>query len=124
MKLDDFGASPYLLKSRMTWLRDTGAAISPLATFQLIQGVETLHLRMQRHCENAVAVAEFLNVHSRVACVSYPSLSSGYERELVGELVDARVGYGAMIMFELGGLRRSCTGSITAIIRWLHYADP
>ncbi|MBB5404303.1 O-acetylhomoserine (thiol)-lyase [Paraburkholderia atlantica] len=102
LKLGDLGASPYLLKSRMTWLRDTGAAISPFASFQLIQGLETLHLRMQRHCENAVAVAEFLNAHPKVARVSYPSLSSGYERELVDELVDARVGYGAMIMFELG----------------------
>ncbi|WP_227747372.1 MULTISPECIES: O-acetylhomoserine aminocarboxypropyltransferase/cysteine synthase family protein [Paraburkholderia] len=100
-KLDDLGASPYLLKARMTWLRDTGAAISPFSSFQLIQGLETLHLRMQRHCENAMAIAEFLKNHPKVKRVSYPSLSSGYERELVDELIDASVGYGAIIMFEL-----------------------
>jgi O-acetylhomoserine (thiol)-lyase len=100
-KLGDLGASPYLLKARMTWLRDTGAAISPFSSFQLIQGLETLHLRMQRHCENAAAIADFLKRHPKVKRVSYPGLFTGRERELADELVDARVGYGAMIMFEL-----------------------
>ncbi len=85
----------------MTWLRDTGAAISPFASFQLIQGLETLHLRMQRHCENAAAVASFLKQHPKVRRISYPGLATGRDRELVDELVDARVGHGAMIMFEL-----------------------
>ncbi|AOK31848.1 MULTISPECIES: O-acetylhomoserine aminocarboxypropyltransferase/cysteine synthase family protein [Burkholderia] len=101
--LGDLGASAYLLKARMTWLRDTGAAISPLSSFQLIQGLETLHLRMQRHSENAAAIAAFLKRHPKVAHVSYPGLATGRERELVDELVDARVGHGAMIMFELDG---------------------
>ncbi|TFE36632.1 O-acetylhomoserine aminocarboxypropyltransferase/cysteine synthase [Paraburkholderia dipogonis] len=100
-KLGDLGASAYLLKARMTWLRDTGAAISPFASFQLIQGLETLHLRMQRHCENAAAVASFLKQHPKVRRISYPGLATGRDRELVDELVDARVGHGAMIMFEL-----------------------
>ncbi|WP_246792240.1 O-acetylhomoserine aminocarboxypropyltransferase/cysteine synthase family protein [Burkholderia perseverans] len=99
--LGDLGASAYLLKARMTWLRDTGAAISPFASFQLIQGLETLHLRMQRHCENAAEVAAFLAKHPKVRRVSYPGLATGREREIVDELVDRRVGHGAMIMFEL-----------------------
>ncbi|SMQ96913.1 O-acetylhomoserine aminocarboxypropyltransferase/cysteine synthase family protein [Xanthomonas fragariae] len=100
-ELEDLGASAYLLKARMTWLRDTGAAISPLSSFQLIQGLETLHLRMQRHCENAAVVACFLQSHPKVKRVSYPGLATGRERDIVDELVDARFGYGAMIMFEL-----------------------
>ncbi len=100
-KLGDLGASAYLLKARMTWLRDTGAAISPFSSFQLIQGLETLHLRMQRHCENAALVARFLSQHPKVRRVSYPGHATGRDRELVDELIDARVGYGAMIMFEL-----------------------
>lgn len=100
-KLGDLGASAYLLKARMTWLRDTGAAISPFSSFQLIQGLETLHLRMQRHCENAAVVASFLQQHPKVRSVSYPGLTTGRDREIVDELVDARVGHGAMIMFEL-----------------------
>jgi O-acetylhomoserine (thiol)-lyase len=99
--LGELGASAYLLKARMTWLRDTGAAISPFASFQLIQGMETLHLRMQRHCENAAVVASFLSQHPKVRRVSYPGLATGRDRELVDELVVARVGYGAMIMLEL-----------------------
>ncbi|MBV4458482.1 PLP-dependent transferase [Pseudomonas sp. COR58] len=100
-RLGDLGASAFLLKARMTWLRDTGAAISPLNSFQLIQGLETLHLRMQRHCENAAVVARFLKGHPKVRRVSYPGLATGQERERVDELVDPKVGHGAMILFEL-----------------------
>ncbi|CTP93051.1 O-acetylhomoserine aminocarboxypropyltransferase/cysteine synthase family protein [Xanthomonas graminis] len=99
--LNDLGNSAYLLKARMTWLRDTGAAISPFASFQLIQGLETLSLRMQRHCENAASVASFLADHPKVRRVSYPGLATGRDRDLVDELVDVQVGYGAMIVFEL-----------------------
>ncbi|AVQ07922.1 TPA: O-acetylhomoserine aminocarboxypropyltransferase/cysteine synthase [Xanthomonas vasicola pv. zeae] len=99
--LKDLGNSAYLLKARMTWLRDTGAAISPFASFQLIQGLETLSLRMQRHCQNAALVARFLEGHPKVRSVSYPGLATGREREIVDELIDLKVGYGAMIMFEL-----------------------
>ncbi|NJD00887.1 O-acetylhomoserine aminocarboxypropyltransferase/cysteine synthase family protein [Candidatus Erwinia dacicola] len=100
-RLGDLGSSACLLKARMTWLRDTGAAISPFSSFHLIQGLETLHLRMQRHCENAAVVASFLQQHPKVRHVSYPGLSTGRDRDIVDELVDARIGHGAMIMFEL-----------------------
>jgi len=100
-KLGDLGASSYLLKGRMTWLRDTGATISPFSSFQLIQGMETLHLRMQRHCENAAVIADLLKKHPKVKRVSYPGLYSGREREIIAETLDAGIGYGAMIKFEL-----------------------
>lgn len=79
--LKDLGNSAYLLKARMTWLRDTGAAISPFASFQLIQGLETLSLRMHRHCQNAVLVARFLEGHPKVRSVSYPGLATGREEK-------------------------------------------
>ena len=61
---------------RTHWLRDTGAAMSPFAAFLFLQGLETLHLRMPRHCENALKVAEFLENHESVAWVNYPGLRS------------------------------------------------
>jgi len=57
-------------------LRDTGAAMSPIAAFMFLQGLETLHLRMPRHCENALAVAKFLEGHPKVDWVNYPGLES------------------------------------------------
>lgn len=64
----------YILKIRTQLLRDLGPAMNPFAAFQLLQGVETLHLRMPKHCENAQAVAEFLNSHSKVSWVKYAGL--------------------------------------------------
>jgi O-acetylhomoserine (thiol)-lyase len=69
-----FGPAAYILKARTTLLRDTGAAISPFNAFLITQGIETLHLRMERHCENALKVAQFLEDHEYVSWVNYPGL--------------------------------------------------
>lgn len=74
--LRPMGNIAYLLHARTHWLRDTGAAMSPFAAFLFLQGVETLHLRMPRHCENALAVAKHLEAHPKVAWVNYPGLAS------------------------------------------------
>lgn len=66
----------YILKMRVQLLRDLGPAMSPFNAFQLIQGLETLHLRMPKHCENAQAVAEFLESHPKVSWVKYAGLES------------------------------------------------
>lgn len=66
----------YILKMRTQLLRDLGPAMSPFNAFQLIQGLETLHLRMPKHCENAQAVAEFLDSHPKVSWVKYAGLES------------------------------------------------
>lgn len=66
----------YILKARTQLLRDMGPAMSPFNAFLLIQGLETLHLRMPRHCENSLAVARFLEAHPKVSWVSYPGLES------------------------------------------------
>lgn len=100
--LDDLGGSAVLLKARMTWLRDTGACISPFNAFQLIQGIETLPLRMKRHCDNAMIVAEMLAKHPKVLSVTYPGLFTGRDRDVAQEIFDPAYGFGAMLMFDVG----------------------
>ena len=80
--LRGMGNISYLIHVRTHWLRDTGAAMNPFAAFLLLQGIETLHLRMPRHCENALKVAQFLEGHDAVQWVNYPGLAShkDYER--------------------------------------------
>lgn len=74
--LRPIGNIAYIIHIRTHWLRDTGAAMSPFAAFLFLQGLETLHLRMPRHCENALAVAQHLEKHSAVEWVNYPGLKS------------------------------------------------
>jgi O-acetylhomoserine (thiol)-lyase len=71
-----FGPLAFILKARVQGLRDTGAALSPFSAFLLLQGIETLHLRLERHSENALAVAKHLEQHSGVDWVNYPGLES------------------------------------------------
>ena len=73
---ETFGDFGYTMKARMETLRTFGPALSPFNAFLLLQGLETLHVRMQRHCENALAVAEFLAAHASVSWVNYPGLKS------------------------------------------------
>ncbi|MDT8420326.1 MAG: homocysteine synthase [Desulfuromonadales bacterium] len=70
------GELAYILKMRITLLRDMGPALSPFNAFQFLQGLETLHVRMPRHCENALKVASFLEHHPNVEWVNYPGLDS------------------------------------------------
>ncbi|HLQ50543.1 MAG TPA: O-acetylhomoserine aminocarboxypropyltransferase/cysteine synthase family protein, partial [Terriglobales bacterium] len=71
-----FGPLAFIIKARVQGLRDTGGCISPFNSFLFLQGVETLHLRMQRHSENALAVARYLGPHPAVEWVNYPGLES------------------------------------------------
>lgn len=72
--VETFGPQAYIVKARVQLLRDTGAAISPFNSFLLLQGLETLSLRVERHVENTKKVVEFLNNHPLVSWVNYPSL--------------------------------------------------
>lgn len=76
------GNLAYILKLRTTLMRDQGAAISPFNSFLLLQGLETLSLRLERHVENALKVVEYLKNHPKVAKVNHPSLESGRQKEL------------------------------------------
>ncbi len=71
---DALGPITYIIKARVSVLRDTGGAISPFNSWQILQGIETLPIRMDRHSENAVAVARFLQEHPKVEWVNYPGL--------------------------------------------------
>ncbi|MEM1098482.1 MAG: PLP-dependent transferase, partial [Planctomycetota bacterium] len=74
--LEPFGNISYNVHIRTHWLRDTGGCMSPFAAWIFLQGLETLHLRMERHSKNAQKVAEFLEAHDAVDWVNYPGLAS------------------------------------------------
>lgn len=76
------GAAAYVTRIRAVILRDTGATLSPFNAFILLQGVETLSLRVERHVENALKVVDFLSKHPKVAKVNHPSLESHPDHQL------------------------------------------
>jgi O-acetylhomoserine (thiol)-lyase len=96
-----FGPAAFILKARVQGLRDTGACLSPFNAFLLLQGAETLHLRMQRHSENALTVARFLETHPAVAWVNYPGLPSSPYCELARKYLAE--GAGALVTFGIRG---------------------
>jgi O-acetylhomoserine (thiol)-lyase len=98
---DALGSQAYIVKVRLTLLRDLGPALSPFNAFLFLQGLETLHLRMPRHSENALSVAEYLEKHPRVAWVNYPGLKSSPEHERVNRYLNK--GAGAIIGFGIKG---------------------
>jgi O-acetylhomoserine (thiol)-lyase len=93
------GPIAYILKARTTLLRDMGGAMSPFNAFMLIQGMETLPLRMRAHCENAEKVATFLANHEKVTKVIYPSHMQGEARKRADAALEN--GYGGLMGFEL-----------------------
>lgn len=95
------GPIAYALRARVTLLRDIGAAIAPFSAFQLIQGLETLPLRVRQHNANAIIVAGFLRTRPEVARVVFPGLQDGVARERAERYL--RGGYGALIGIELRG---------------------
>lgn len=98
---DALGNQAYLAKARVTLLRDLGPALSPFNAFLFLQGLETLHLRMPRHSENALAVAGFLEKHENVSWVNYPGLQSSPEFGRTKRYL--KKGAGAIIGFGIRG---------------------
>jgi len=99
--VEQFGEMAYIGKARVQILRDLGACISPLNAFLILQGIETLPLRMKRHCENAAAVAAFLKDHPKVSWVTYPGLPEHPTHGLAKKYL--RGGFGGMIGFGIEG---------------------
>ena len=95
------GPGAYVTKARIQGLRDLGAAISPFNAFLILQGVETLSLRMERHVENALAVAKFLEAHDDVEWVAYPGLASSPWHERATTILPR--GAGAVLSFGIKG---------------------
>lgn len=100
---DVAGPAAFVTRIRAVLLRDTGAAISPFNAFILLQGVETLSLRVERHVENALKVVNFLASHPKVAKVNHPSLPEHPDHELYDKLFPA--GGGSIFTFEIKGGR-------------------
>jgi len=96
-----FGPLAYIIKARVQGLRDTGACLSPFNAFLILQGVETLHLRMQRHSENALAVAQFLKSHPAVEWVGYAGLPESPYYSLAKKYMPN--GVGGLVTFGIKG---------------------
>jgi O-acetylhomoserine (thiol)-lyase len=99
--VERFAEQAYIVKARVQILRDMGGCISPMNSFLILQGIETLSLRMKRHCENAVAIADFLKVHRKVTWVNYPGLPDHPTHKLARKYLHG--GFGGMVGFGIKG---------------------
>ncbi|MFN7958016.1 MAG: O-acetylhomoserine aminocarboxypropyltransferase/cysteine synthase [Holophagaceae bacterium] len=93
------GPAAFITKARIEGLRDTGAAISPFNAFLILQGIETLHLRLQRHGENALALANWLQRHPKVAWVNYPGLPGNANHAGASRYFRKGAGFGGILTF-------------------------
>ena len=98
---DAVGALAYIIKLRTTLMRDQGAALSPFNSFLLLQGLETLSLRVERHRDNALKVVDFLKSHPQVARVNHPALAGGRQKELYDAYFPE--GAASIFTFEIKG---------------------
>jgi O-acetylhomoserine (thiol)-lyase len=115
------GPIAYIIKARVTLLRDLGSAISPFNAFLTLQGVETLPLRMERHCVNAQAVAAYLAKRPEVVKVIHPSAQTGVARERAQKYLKG--GLGGLVGFELAGGREAGRRFIDALQLFYHVAN-
>ncbi|MHB0977429.1 MAG: homocysteine synthase [Candidatus Aquicultorales bacterium] len=115
------GGLAYIVKARVSLLRDVGPALSPFNAFLFLQGLETLHLRMERHSSNALAVAEFLEGNENVSWVSYPGLESHPTHDLAKKYHTK--GYGAIIGFGIKGGREAGRRFIESLKLLSHLAN-
>jgi len=116
-----FGNIQFIIRARVEGLRDFGPAISPFNSFLLIQGLETLSLRVQRHVDNAIALATWLENHEAVNNVLYPGLeSSPYHHNAKKYLKN---GFGAVLAFELKGSKEKASAFVDALELVSHLAN-
>jgi O-acetylhomoserine (thiol)-lyase len=113
--------APFLLRARREGLRDFGACLSPMNAFQILQGIETLSLRMARHVSNALEVARFLEAQPVVAKVSHPGLASHPDYELAQKLLPK--GAGAVFSFDLNVDRTTGRKFVEALKIFSHLAN-
>ena len=111
----------YIIKARVTLLRDLGAAISPFNAFLTLQGIETLPLRIERHSRNAEAVAAFLAKRGEVTKVIHPSQQSGVAAERAAKYLKG--GHGGLVGFEIAGGKDAGRRFIDALKLFYHVAN-
>ena len=117
----DFGTLAFSTKIRVQLLRDFGATLSPTNAFHLIQGLETLHVRIERHNENAEKLAEFLSAHPAVDWVTYPGLKSHPSYDTAKRIL--RNGFGSIITFGIKGGKTAGKKLIDNVALWSHVAN-
>ena len=113
--------APFLLRARREGLRDFGACLSPMNAFQILQGVETLSIRMQRHVSNAQKIAHYLDSHDLVTKVAYPGLPDHPDHALATKLLPR--GCGAVFSFDLKGDRAAGRRFVEALQIFSHLAN-
>ena len=118
---EESGTRAFLLRARREGLRDFGACMAPMTAFQILQGVETLHLRMPRHVESTRKVVQFLAGHAAVAKVIYPELPDHPDHELCKKLLPK--GAGAVFSFEIKGGRPAGKAFIESLRIFSHLAN-
>jgi O-acetylhomoserine (thiol)-lyase len=116
------GAGSYIIKARVQLLRDVGAAISPFNSFLLLQGLETLSLRMERHNQNARVVAEYLAGHAQVESVQFAGLADSPWHARANELTGGR-GYGSVPAFVIAGGREAGSRFVEGLTLHSHVAN-
>ncbi|MFA6110945.1 MAG: O-acetylhomoserine aminocarboxypropyltransferase/cysteine synthase family protein, partial [Candidatus Latescibacterota bacterium] len=115
------GNVAFILKVRVTLLRDTGAALSPFNAHQFLLGLETLPLRQQRHSENALAIARWLRTHPRVAWVTYPGLEDDPNHAVAARYL--KQGFGGLVGFGIKGGREAGRRFIDSVRLLSHLAN-
>jgi O-acetylhomoserine (thiol)-lyase len=115
------GPAAYITKARVQILRDMGACISPFNSFLILQGIETLHLRVPRHCENALALATYLEKHKAVSWVNYPGLRSHPDHALAMKYLPK--GQGAILGFGIKGGKAAGAKFIDSVKLASHLAN-
>jgi O-acetylhomoserine (thiol)-lyase len=115
------GPIAYIIRARVVMLRDLGAALSPFNAFQILQGLETLPLRIAQHSRNAKAAADFLAARPEVSKVIYPSLQTGLHRERADRYLTG--GHGGLLGFELAGGREAGRRFIDSLQMFYHVAN-
>jgi len=118
---ETFGNSAFIVKCRIQLMRDMGFCASPFNSFMVLQGVETLHLRMKAHCENALKVAEYLENSPFVSWVNYPGLKSSKTHEMAKKYFDK--GFGSIIGFGIKGGRAAGEKFINSVKLFSHVAN-
>ncbi len=118
---DALGPAAYIGRVRTVLLRNTGAALSPFNAFMFLQGLETLPLRMERHSENAAAVAAFLDGHAQVRWVNYPGLESSDHKAIADRILSG--GYGALVTFGIDGGAEAGQKFIESLELFSHLAN-
>ncbi|GGE48417.1 O-acetylhomoserine aminocarboxypropyltransferase [Pullulanibacillus camelliae] len=117
----DIGEAAFITKLRVQLLRDVGASLSPLNAFLILQGLETLHLRITAHNRNAEKVVEFLQAHPQVEWVSHPSLKAHPSHALAEKYFDKA--YGSIVIFGIKGGREAGRKVIDSVSLWSHLAN-